>query len=112
MYFVTWCLDQAQPELTADEKDLVVGALRHFDAQRYKLIGYVVMNDHVHVVASPGAGQSLTAIIHSWTSYTANRMQRMYGRTSRVWQREYFDRVICDDRELNDHLEYILGNPG
>ncbi len=111
IYFITWRLDRSQPELTPHEKDLVVAALRHFDSQRYRLIGYVVMNDHVHVIASPGAGQSLTAIIHSWKSYTANRMQRAYGRIGRVWQREYFDRVIRDDRELNDRLECILGNP-
>jgi REP element-mobilizing transposase RayT len=76
------------------------------------LIGYVVMNDHVHVVVKPIGDHRLTATVHSWKSYTANRMQRLCKRSGRVWQREYFDRVIPDEQELNDRLNYILGNPG
>ncbi len=112
MYFVTWRLAGTQSELSPDEKDLVVAALRNFDGQRYRITGYVVMNDHVHVVVEPQTGYHLTAIVQSWKSYTANRMQRRCGRTGRVWQREYFDRVIRDDEELSNRLTYILGNPG
>ena len=41
-----------------------------------------------------------------------NRLPRGFGRTGRVWQREYFDRVIRDDEELGSRLAYIPGNPG
>ncbi len=101
MYFVTWRLAQTQPELSAGERDLVMAALRNFDSQRYDLFGYVVMNDHVHVVVRPATGYHLTKIVESWKSYTANRLQRACGRTGRVWQREYFDRVIRDAQELS-----------
>jgi putative transposase len=70
------------------------------------------MNDHVHVVVKPAAGYHLTAIVQSWKSYTANRLQRAFRRTGRVWQRESFDRVIRDNEELSDRLAYIMGNPG
>ncbi|HEV3114483.1 MAG TPA: transposase [Candidatus Binataceae bacterium] len=112
VYFVTWRLAQRQSNLSANERDLLVTALRQFDLQRYQLIGYVVMNDHVHVVVEPATNHDLTTIVQSWKSYTANRMRRIYGRTGRFWQREYFDRVIRDDEELHDRLAYILGNPG
>ena len=102
IYFVTWRLDRTQSELSANERDLVTATLRHFDSQRYELLGYVVMNDHVHVVVKPATGHDLTAIVQSWKSYTANRLQRAYGRTGRVWQREYLDRVIRDAEELSD----------
>jgi putative transposase len=111
IYFITWRLAKNQHELSPTERDLVSAALRHFDLQRYQLIGYVVMNDHVHVVAEPAPGYELAAIVHSWKSYTANRFQQIQGRSGRVWQREYFDRVIRDDDELKDRLGYILGNP-
>ena len=55
------------------------------------------MNDHVHVVVKPAADYNLTAIVQSWKSYTTNRLQRAHGRSGRVWQREYFDRIIRDD---------------
>ena len=112
MYFVTWRLVKNSPELSAEERELVVAALRNFDLQRYELIGYVVMNDHVQVVVKPAADYNLTAIVQSWKSYTTNRLQRAHGRSGRVWQREYFDRIIRDDEELSGRLEYILGNPG
>jgi REP element-mobilizing transposase RayT len=112
VYFVTWRLAQTQPELSADEKDLVIGALRNFDSQRYELLGYVVMSDHVHVVVKPATGHDLSAIVQSWKSYTANRLQRAHERTGRVWQREYFDRVVRDAEELSNRLAYIVGNPG
>jgi hypothetical protein len=82
------------------------------DSQRYRLIGYAVMNDHVHVVVEPSMGYDLTAIVQSWKSYTTIRVLRSFGRKGRIWQREYFDRVIRDDEELRNRLAYILGNPG
>jgi REP element-mobilizing transposase RayT len=102
---------KGQSELSPDERDIVVATLRNFEGQRYRLIGYVVMNDHLHVVVEPSTGYDLTAIVQSWKSYTTNRMQRSCGRKGRVWQREYFDRVIRDDDELNNRLAYILRNP-
>ncbi len=101
-----------QSELSPDERDLVVAALRNFDNQRYQLAAYVVMNDHVHVMVKPLEGHQLTAIVQSWKSYTSNRMQRGFGRIGAVWQKEYFDRVIRDDEEFSNQIAYILGNPG
>jgi REP element-mobilizing transposase RayT len=112
VYFVTWRLAEGHPELSPDERDLLAAALRSFDKVRYQLIGYVVMYDHVHVVLEPHTGNDLTRLVQSWKSYTANRIQRTSGRTGRIWQREYFDRIIRDEDELRNCLEYILGNPG
>jgi REP element-mobilizing transposase RayT len=86
IYFVTWRVAKGQSELSPDERDLVVAALRNFGGQRYRLIGYVVMNDHVHVVVEPSTGHNLTKIVQSWKSYTTNRMQRSCGRKGRVWR--------------------------
>ncbi len=110
-YFITWRLRDTQAELSGEERDLVASALRSFDGTRYHLIGFVVMNDHVHVIVRPIENHKLTEIIQSWKSYTANRLQRAHCRKGAVWEREYFDRVIRDERELSDKLQYILDNP-
>src|ERR1700674_4018866 len=99
-YFVTWRLRKEQIDLSGGERETVAGALRHFDAERYQLIGFVVMNDHVHVVVTPLGTHRLDAIVQSWKSYTANRLQRSHQREGAVWQHEYFDRVIRDEGEL------------
>ena len=110
-YFVTWRLARGQDELGASERDLVGEAIKRFDAQRYKLLAYVVMDDHVHVLLEPLAPHELQGIIHSWKSFTARLMQRQHKRFGRVWQDEYFDRVVRDDQEFVQKFEYIIGNP-
>ncbi len=69
------------------------------------------MDDHVHVVVAPRDGFSLQKIIHSWKSFTANRLQRDFGRFGIIWQYEYFDRIVRDGDELITKINYILGNP-
>ena len=108
-YFVTWRIDRARPDLDPAERDLVSLALRHFDGERYELLAYVVMNDHVHVVVTPRPGRNLEQIVHSWKSYSAHRLRA--GRSGRVWQPEYYDRIIRNEAELSQKIEYTLGNP-
>jgi REP element-mobilizing transposase RayT len=109
-YFVTWRIARNQPDLKAAERTTVSQAICHFDRIRYELIAWVVMNDHVHVVLAPLRAHELHSIMHSWRSYTTNDLRRQ-GRVGRVWQPEYMDRIIRDDRELHDTVEYVLNNP-
>jgi REP element-mobilizing transposase RayT len=110
-YFVTWRLAKGQEELGADERDLVADSIRKFDRQRYELAAFVVMDDHVHVLLTPLAEFELASILHSWKSFTARRTQRLNWRYGRVWQDESFDRIVRDDREFVQKLEYIIANP-
>ena len=102
VYFVTWRLRNGQADLSDDERDRTAAAIRHFARERYVLHGYVVMNDHVHVLVEPHTGRHLEEIVHSWKSFTANNMQRSGGRHGSVWQDEYFDRVVRDDAEYRE----------
>ncbi len=38
-------------------------------------------------------------------------MQREHKRFGRVWQDESFDRIVRDDAEFAQKLDYIVGNP-
>ena len=110
-YFVTWRLARGQRELDSTERDLVMTAIRKFEGQRYELAACVVMDDHVHVLLAPLPPHELKAILHSWRSFTARQMQHDHKRFGQVWQDEYFDRIIRDDRELAQKAEYIVSNP-
>src|SRR5438477_12201956 len=99
-YFVTWRLASTQSELSPKERDLVVAALRHFEGERYELLAYVVMHDHIHLLATPLETYRLQEIVHSWKSFTANSLQRTSGRRGAVWQDEYYDRIVRDEEEL------------
>lgn len=110
-YFVTWRLARGQQELDSDERDWVLTAMRRFEGERYELPAYVVMDDHVHALLTPFAGYELEKIMHSWKSFTARQMQRGGKRFGRVWQDEYFDRIVRDDSEFQQKLDYIIRNP-
>ncbi len=110
-YFVTWRLAREQRELDSNERDLVTAAIRKFDGRRDELAAYVVMDDHVHVLLAPLAPHELHGILHSWKSFTARQMQHEHKRFGRVWQDEYFDRIMRDDQEFAQKAEYIVGNP-
>jgi hypothetical protein len=38
-------------------------------------------------------------------------MQHTHRRFGRIWQDEYFDRIIRDDKEFVQKREYIIANP-
>ena len=111
IYFVTWRLQNSQKELTRIEREIIVSTLKHFDGQRFEVLAYVVMPDHVHVLVRPYEGYLLHELVHSWKSYTANRLQRVAGRRGRIWQEDYFDRIMRDEAEFIEKAQYILNNP-
>lgn len=111
VYFVTWRLHPDQPMLKPNERDLVKSALFHFDGNRYELLAWVVMHNHVHVIVRPLENYRLQDILRSWKSYSANILQRKFGRRNRIWQDEYFDRIIRDEAEFLEKAQYILNNP-
>ena len=82
-----------------------------YDGQRYRLLAWVVMPNHVHVVIQVLEGHPLPAVLHCWKSYTARFANEHLQRKGRFWQREYFDRVIRDDEHLANAIQYIHNNP-
>jgi putative transposase len=111
IYFVTWRLHKSQKELAAAEREIIVSTLKHFEGQRFDLFAYVVMPDHVHVLVKPYQGYLLHELVHSWKSYTVYRLQRDSDRKGRIWQEDYFDRLIRDELEFIEKMQYILNNP-
>ncbi len=101
----------------------------------------VVMPDHVHVLAQPlcvgGTGcqcvgkdgkanlgskrqpppssaqqyYCLSEILHSIKSYTANQINRFRNTRGTLWLDEHFDRIVRDEDELKEKMQYIAGNP-
>ena len=110
-YFITWRLQPGRSKLTESEKTLVADALLHFQDQRYRLLAYVVMDDHVHTVVRPQEAFSLSSILHSWKSFTAHEINKVRSESGAFWQEENYERIIRNERELNAIRRYILDNP-
>jgi putative transposase len=107
-YCVNWRIHKFQADLDDAERGLVVSSIRHFEETRYCLHAYAVMNDHVHVIVKPHSRSSLENIVHSWKSYSSNRLQRTSKRTGRVWQEEYFDKIIRSTEHYHRMVKLFL----
>ena len=90
---------------------IVEDALLYFDGQRYRLLAWAVMPNHVHVLVEPHAGHSLPELVQSWKSFSAKAFNHALGRQGVLWQREYFDRYIRDEKHLHAVTDYIENNP-
>lgn len=110
IYDLEWSVLPNTYPLAMEERQLVVDSLKHFDGQRYELFAYAVMNDHVHVLVEPKPAWPVSVLMHSWRSFTANQLQRRFGRTNDVWLTDYWNRIIRDDREFKKRQQYIFKN--
>lgn len=85
-------------------------ALRHFDGDRYRLLEWVVMPNHVHVLVQPHS-MTLDRIVQSWKRYSARQIHERLGRRGPFWARDYFDRHIRDQSHFDRARAYIRNNP-
>ena len=110
-YFVTWRLAEGQPALAAAERSAVAASLLKFHGDRYHLMAWVVMDDHVHVVVVPAETATLEDVVYGWKSFTTNQLMREFARKARVWQRGSYDRVVRAGGELEQKIAYVRENP-
>lgn len=90
---------------------IVTDNLLHFDDDRYRLLAWCVMPNHVHILIEPLPGYSLAKIMHGCKHNTASRINRLLGRTGPFWLEDYFDRAMRDESHLRRTIEYIERNP-
>ncbi|RYG42994.1 hypothetical protein EON79_17840, partial [bacterium] len=107
-------LDRGEGEALLRETpvaELVEGALRHFDGDRYALQAWSVMPNHVHVVVRPLGEYTLDSILHSWKSFTSHRINEVLERSGDVWMDESYDHLIRDEGDWNRCVAYTAENP-
>lgn len=99
---------------------IIIETWFRFDGERYRLLAFVVMPNHCHALIECIDACPLWKIVNSWKSYTARRINahvrggegRARARHSQtLWQREYWDRYIRDERHFVATKNYIENNP-
>ena len=90
---------------------LVQNALLHFDAERYRMLAWCIMPNHVHALIHCLPRHPLSDVVHSGKSFTAHRINALKGTTGPVWQRDYYDRYIRDETHYWNTVRYIERNP-
>ena len=91
-------------------RKIVEDALLFFDGERYNLKAFVVMPNHVHLLMQLKQGFNIESIMRSLKSFTAKGINKAMNRTGRLWQSEYFDRIIRSEEHYKHVLKYIVAN--
>ena len=89
---------------------MVEDNLLRFDGERYRLLSWCVMPNHVHLLIEVWQ-IPLAKLLHGWKSYTAKQANGLLGRTAPFWQTEYFDRYVRDEPHFQRVVRYIENNP-
>ncbi len=93
----------------------VQNALLKFDGDRYRLLAWCVMPNHVHVLIQPR--ERLGKIVQSWKSFTGRWAMLHNARLElgvpgeRFWMREYWDRYVRNEDHFMAVVNYIHENP-
>ncbi|MDB6148125.1 MAG: type site-specific deoxyribonuclease, HsdR family [Spartobacteria bacterium] len=90
---------------------LVAETLRHFDGDRLVLISSVVMPNHVHALFIQHPKYSVENVLRSWKTFTARRINSLLERKGGLWQRDYFDRLVRDEKHFANCIRDVRNNP-
>ena len=99
--------------------------------QEFKLLGYVIMPDHIHLIIWPFGKSTVSNIMRDYKKFTSTRIIRQAeveditewitafeqageetGRSdNKVWQDSYWDENVYTERFLLQKLNYVHHNP-
>lgn len=133
IYYITTVIYQRLPIFT--RSTFVIPLLDSLNFYRYeqgfKLLGYVVMPDHLHLLIWPFGKATVSDIMRDYKTFTSKRLIRQAnvegiedwvrafkraGQETRrsdnkVWQDSYWDENVYTERFLRQKLNYIHRNP-
>ncbi len=113
-----WLLDQ-------DVAQIVANKIHELDGQRFRLIAYCIMSNHVHLLIDmidfdncmqgklrgKTKDYPLADILRLLKGSTARKCNLKLERSGAFWHNESYDHYVRDGEELGRIVEYILNNP-
>lgn len=91
--------------------EIVAETLRHFEGERVVMISFVVMTNHVHALFVQNPVWPLEKLLQSWKRFTTREINKLLERAGSLWQRDYFDRLVRDEKHFANCVRYIRRNP-
>lgn len=90
---------------------IVADSLMYFDGDRYRMGDFVVMPNHVHLLAAFPDPDKVERQFGSWLHYTAYQINRAIGEKGHFWQQEPFDHLVRSVEQYEYLCRYIADNP-
>ena len=80
-----------------------------------RICAYVIMPNHIHLLISLESDSKITVgrFVGALKSITANRWRKLEDETGmeKLWQRDYYDHIIRNEKDYLEKLQYIDCNP-
>ena len=89
--------------------DCVEVAMRFYHNERYELLAWCVMPNHVHVLVQVW-DWPLAKMLQNWKSISTVKANRILGRNGPFWQREYWDTYMRDEEQEKTAIRYVENN--
>lgn len=90
---------------------IVAESLLYFDGERYEMGDFIVMPNHIHLLASFPDETAMRDQCASWLHYTAAQINRRTRRKGKLWQQEPFDHLVRSLEQYEYLRRYIAENP-
>ena len=104
-YFLTICAGNRSGGVLLSCADVLLSAARHYHEHgRWFLRLFVLMPDHVHLLAHFPQEPGLRQIVNAWKRFTAR-----HGGFS--WQRDFFEHRLRHDESFDEKASYVRMNP-
>jgi REP element-mobilizing transposase RayT len=110
VYFVTFRI-AGERQLNDQDREIVLQHIQSGCGRFYLLFATVVMPDHVHVILRPHNGVELARVTKGIKGVSAKLLNVASDAWGSVWQDESWDRIVRDEKELDEKLRYMLNNP-
>jgi len=90
--------------------ELLVKMLFHYrDQGRYRLHGFVVMPEHLHVLLTPTLGQTIERCAQCIKGGFSHELRKQFG--GEVWQPGFHEHRVRNFLDFRNQLAYIVANP-
>lgn len=81
------------------------------DRFKFKLFGFVIMDNHMHLVIQTDGSINISKIMQAIILSYSQKFRHKYKYTGYVWQGRFKSNVIESDSYILDCLNYIHDNP-
>jgi len=95
---------------TANAELLVKTIFGYREQGRFLLHAFAVMPEHLHVLLTPGKGQTVERCVQFIKGGFSFSVRKQFA--GEVWQAGFHEHRIRDSEDFRNQTEYVAGNPG
>ena len=77
---------------------------------RFHIVEFSIQSNHIHLVVEADDRKTVIRKMQGFMIAFAKRVNRILGRSGKVWADRYFARDVTSSRDMHNVLSYVFGN--